>query len=238
MFPPLMIATIGPSMRPCASTAPLSTAAMLAAPLGSATIFARLNAHSTASRIGLVADRHHAVGEPADVIEGQVARTDGHQPVGDLSGRGQRDGMPGSERGAHLGRALRLDADHFDGGPRLLDGRGDARGQPAAADRHDDRGHARALVEDLQPDRALARDDPFVVERRHHREPARHRLGLGARPPLRRGRALEDHLPRRSARAPSTFIARRRRRHDHHRRRAELCARRAPWPGRDCPRNR
>ena len=41
------MATIGPVL----GTAPLSTAAMLAAPLGSATIFARVNAHRTAAMI-------------------------------------------------------------------------------------------------------------------------------------------------------------------------------------------
>lgn len=47
MLPPLTIATIGPAP----STSPFSTAAMLAAPLGSATTFARVNAQTTAAAI-------------------------------------------------------------------------------------------------------------------------------------------------------------------------------------------
>ena len=42
--------------------------------------------------------------------------------------------------------------------------------QPAAADRHQDRADVGALIEDLQPERALAGDDPCMIERRHHRQ--------------------------------------------------------------------
>jgi hypothetical protein len=45
-----------------------------------------------------------------------------------------------------------------------LDRDGHPGGQPAAADRDRDRAHVRALLEDLQPDRALAGDHVRVVE--------------------------------------------------------------------------
>ena len=128
--------------------------------------------------------------------------------------------MAGGERGVHRGRTLRLDADDADPGASLLDRRHDPRDQPSAADRHHDRGHAWQLVEDLQADRALARDDPLVIEWRDDREPPRHRLGFGPRPPVRRGRALEDHF-RAVGPRPVDFHARRRGRHHHHRRRPE-----------------
>jgi len=43
--------------------------------------------------------------------------------------------------------------------------------EAAAADRHHDRVHVRALLEELEPERALARDDAIVVERVHEGEP-------------------------------------------------------------------
>ena len=44
--------------------------------------------------------------------------------------------------------------------------------RPPPADRHDDRGHVRQVLGDLEPDRTLAGDDPVVVVRRDDREPA------------------------------------------------------------------
>ena len=57
-------------------------------------------------------------------------------------------------------------------GRERLDRRRDAAGQPAAADRDEDRGDVRQVLDDLEPDGALAGDDPVVVERRDDREPA------------------------------------------------------------------
>jgi hypothetical protein len=48
MLPPLTIATTGPFVGTTASSAPLNTAAVVAAPLGSATSFALAKIHKTA----------------------------------------------------------------------------------------------------------------------------------------------------------------------------------------------
>ena len=76
-----------------------------------------------------------------------------------------RTGVPGPQRRRHRGRAGRLHADH----PYVRVGRlgrhRDPGDQPAAADPGDDRAHVRALLEDLQPDRALTGDHVRVVER-------------------------------------------------------------------------
>ena len=58
-------------------------------------------------------------------------------------------------------------------GPQRLDGSRNARQQPAAADGHVDLVHVGAVLDDLEADRSLAGDDPGVVERRYHDEPAR-----------------------------------------------------------------
>ena len=169
----------------------------------------------------LVAHCHHIVGEAADVLEGEVARSHGHEAVGDGRRRWQGDRMSGIECRAHLGGAGRFDADDLDRWPGLLDRRGDARCQPAAADRDDDRRDGGALLEDLETDGSLARDDPFVIERRHHRQAARRGFGLGAQTALGRGRAFEYELG--AERAGAFDLDRRcRRRHDDHRRRTEL----------------
>ena len=42
--------------------------------------------------------------------------------------------------------------------------------QTAAADRHVHGGDVRTLFDDLQPGRAGARNDPRMIERRHHRQ--------------------------------------------------------------------
>ena len=65
-----------------------------------------------------------------------------------------------------------LHADHLDVGPRRLHRDRDPGAQPAAADRHDDLGEIRHVLEQLEPERSLARDDVGVVERVHEREPA------------------------------------------------------------------
>ena len=56
-----------------------------------------------------------------------------------LAGRRQGHRMAGVDRRFHLRGAGRLDADDLHVRPRLLDRRGDARDEPAAADGHDHR---------------------------------------------------------------------------------------------------
>ena len=94
----------------------------------------------------------------------------------------------------------------FDRGRGLLDRRGDAGDQPAAADRDEHRCDVRALLEDLEPERALARDDPFVIERRHHRQAARR--GFASARARRSGEVVPSKMTSApNALAPSTLIA-------------------------------
>ena len=74
----------------------------------------------------------------------------------------QRDGLA-LQRMEHRGEELDLDPDHLD--PRLqgLGGERGAAHDAAAADRHDDGLELGIVVEHLEPDRALAGDDPVVV---------------------------------------------------------------------------
>ena len=122
------MATIGPSIRPAASTLrqdgrDAGGSARFGDDFGPAE-----RPHHRLENL-VVVDRDHVVGEPADVVERQIARTDRHQPIGDAGGRGQRDRMAGVERRAHRCRADRLDPDHPDFRAALLD-RGDAHPPP------------------------------------------------------------------------------------------------------------
>ncbi len=137
---------------------------------------------------------------------------------------GQRDRMAGVDRRFHLGGAGWLDADDLHVGPGLLDGGRDAGGQSAATDGHEHGRDVGPLIEDLEAGRALAGDDPRVVERRHHGESALGGFGLGARAAIRRRRAREDHLRAERPR-PVDLDLRRRRRHDDDRGRPERACR-------------
>ena len=75
-----------------------------------------------------------------------------------------------------------------------LDRRGDAAGQPAAADRHEDGGDVGQVLGDLEPDGALAGDDPVVVVRRDDGEPALGGDALGDLLALLGRRADDDDL--------------------------------------------
>ena len=92
--------------------------------------------------------------------------------VRDTCSAAQRTISPRAQRLAGVGRELRLDADDPRVGPEGLDGRRDAAREPAAADRHEDRREVGQVLDDLEPDRALAGDDPVVVEGRDDRQPA------------------------------------------------------------------
>ena len=83
----------------------------------------------------------------------------------------QRTISPALERLLRVRGELRLDPDDPGVGHERLDGDRDAARQPAAADRDEDRGDVRQVLDDLEADRALPGDDPVVVVRRDDREP-------------------------------------------------------------------
>ena len=74
-------------------------------------------------------------------------------------------------RAAELRRARRLDADHARVRQPQLDRRGQPGAEPAAADRNEHRLDVGQVVGDLEAHRALPRDDPRMIVRRHERQP-------------------------------------------------------------------
>ena len=97
-----------------------------------------------------------------------------------------------SQRIARVGRELGLDADDACLGPERPDRRRDPARQPAATDRDEDDRDIRQVLDELEPDRPLAGDDPIVVERRDDLEPALGCELLGHLLALVAGRA-DDH---------------------------------------------
>lgn len=85
-------------------------------------------------------------------------------PVGHRHRFVDRDRVPGLERGRVRGRARRLHPDDPYVRPQRLHGDRDTGRETAAADPDEDGPHLRALLQDLQADGALARDDVAVVE--------------------------------------------------------------------------
>ena len=143
-------------------------------------------AGSLDDQLGALEQHHHRLGDVvlADDDElvdprlherqHQSAGTLDRDPVGERRAATDLDRLAALERG-HIGRAaLDLHADHAYAGPRGLEHARDATDQPAAADRHDHGRDVLDVVEQLEPDRALAGDDLRVVERMHER-----RTGLG-----------------------------------------------------------
>ena len=76
-----------------------------------------------------------------------------------------RTGAPACSEGGTAAAPGRLHADHPDVRVGALATAAMPGDQPAAADAGDDRAHVRALLQDLQPDRALTGDHVRVVER-------------------------------------------------------------------------
>ena len=68
------------------------------------------------------------------------------------------------QRIARIGGQLGLHADDAGARPERLDRGRDPACEPAATDRDEDRGHVRQVLDDLEADRALAGDDPVVVD--------------------------------------------------------------------------
>ena len=79
-------------------------------------------------------------------------------------------------------------------GAQRLDRHGDAAREPAATDRHDDRGDVGQVLGDLEPDGALPGDDAVVVVRRDDRETPFRGDRLGPLAAFVRGRPDRDDL--------------------------------------------
>ena len=84
--------------------------------------------------------------------------------VGEGVGRRKRQLVLRLDRALHARRLRRLDAIDLAVRLQVLDGIGHARDEPAAADRHQHGLHVRQLLQNLQPQRPLPRDDVRVVE--------------------------------------------------------------------------
>ncbi len=100
-------------------------------------------------------------------------------------------GPPRSSAAREACRRLGLDSNDLDLRRLGLDDRADARDESAAADRHDDGLDLRCLLEDLEGDRALARDHVRIVERVDEREPFALRELARVRARLGQVRAME-----------------------------------------------
>jgi hypothetical protein len=142
------------------------------------------------------------------------------RPVGDrprdVGGR-PRDDLAGRERLPRVGAQFRLDADHPRFRHKRPDRDCDPAGEPAAADRDEDRGDVGQRLGDLEADRALAGDHPVVVEGRNDRETPFRGDPLGDGLTLVARRADDDDL--RAVRGDSLALDRRRiRGHDDDRR--------------------
>ena len=102
-------------------------------------------------------------------------------------------GLPCSQRGREGRAGGDLHADDLDLRPRRLDRDRDARGQPAAADRHDQLREVGHVLEQLEAERALAGHDVRVVERMHERQPALARALVRGGEALVQRRAADVH---------------------------------------------
>ena len=196
--------------------------------------------HQQHHRLGglVLAHRDDVVDPLREQLHGQLARPLDRDAVGDRDRRLRLDRLAAPQR-LHVGRARRhLHADHLDLRPRRLDRDRDPAAQPAAADRHDHLGEVGHVLEQLEPERALAGHDVGVVERVHEREPAL------ARALLRRDQALVDRgaadVHDRALPARRLGLGDRRVGGDEHLAAARpSCARRRPPPARGCrPRRR
>ena len=107
------------------------------------------------------------------------------EAVGDAVGL-DPDDLAALEGERHGVRALRLDAVDADRGAPLLDRRGHARDETAAADPDDDDVEVGQVLDELEADRAVAGDDGRIVERVDELE------ALGVADPLELGQRLAD----------------------------------------------
>ena len=110
------------------------------------------------------ADGDHLVEQLAAQAEGLLAGLAHGDPIGEQPDLVEDDALAGRERRRHAGGVVRLDADHLHLGPQELGIDGDARGEPAAPDRHEHRlERIGMLAQDLHADGALPGDDVGIV---------------------------------------------------------------------------
>ena len=107
------------------------------------------------------------------------------EPVRDGLRLDRHDLVP-LERQRDRVRPLRLDADDPRGWPPSLDRGSDATDEPAAADADHDDVHVRHVVDELEPDRPIARDHGRIVERMDEGQ------ALGVADPLHLGERVTD----------------------------------------------
>ena len=180
-----------------------------------------LQAQQQTAGQALLRDRHHPPAVAGHDAERDVTRAADRDAVRHGPAGLHRHRVPGGQR-ARIGRdRLRLHADHGDLGVQGLDRHRDAGRQPAAAHRHHHGAHLRALLDDLEAERALAGHDVRVVVGvdEHGAGP----LGEGQRLAERilHAGAVQDDL--RAVPAGGLHLGQRRARgHDHGGRAAEL----------------
>ena len=136
-------------------------AAIDRAPDGSTTSRLRSAASRTAAAISASVTVTIAVEMGAQVGERPRAERLRPRPVGDGPRHVARPASGRSRRARSESRASAASSGSTPmtrtAGPERLDGRGDAAREPAAADRHEDDREVGQVLDDLEPDRALAR---------------------------------------------------------------------------------
>src|SRR6185295_5007093 len=130
-----------------------------------------LEEHDDRARDGLVADRDHVVDVLANDRERSLRGTAHRDAVRD----GRRRALGDASRAERLSErrcAVRLHADDSQAWLPLRRRERDARDEPAAADRHDERVELVRVLEHLERHGALTGDDVVVIERMHVRASA------------------------------------------------------------------
>ena len=153
MLPPESTTTTGGTKsRGCSSSA-----ATPAAPAGFDHLLGPLQAQQQPAGQALLRDRHHPPGVAGQDAERDVTRAADRDAVRHGGAGLHRHRMPGRQRARIRRDRLRLHADHLDLRVEALDRHRDAGREAAAAHRHHDRAHLRALLDDLEAERCPAR---------------------------------------------------------------------------------
>ena len=138
--------------------------------------------------------------------ERQLAGPLDRDAVGDRQRRVDADRLAGRSdagNGAHASACTPIDPTS---GRARLDRDRDAAGQPAAADRDDDRARSGDVLEQLEAERPLPGDDVGVVERVHERHAGLARRARAAAATHRRPTRRRDHVAPSAARASTLAI--------------------------------
>ena len=149
-----------------------------------------LDERDEGARQRLLGDGEHVVDVLPHQAEGQRTRLADRDAVGHRRHVRQPDRAPLGERRRVRGRPGCLDADHAHVRTQRLDGDRDTGDQAAATRGYDDGGGVGHLLDDLEPEGALAGDDVAVVERVDEHCPGL----LGEL--RRRGQAVLEHARR------------------------------------------